>query len=304
MSSPDFNAEPVGRWGEEKRFVVEREQLIRYARATNDDHPLHASGDLASPVFAAAPAMRVCDPIAQRIIPNDEVRLGGLHGEQDFRFHRPIEPGMALHSRAHGVGFRPVGAGVTITVLGETRTEAGELVVEQFVTVIMRGATTSKAVGDDRPDHAVADSVRASEPIATFLREFDPDTPPRYAEASGDFMPIHTDDAFARDAGLPGIINHGLCTLAFATRGLVEHTCDDDPTRLRRLAVRFSHIVVPTDTLTTRVWDGGEDVYAFESEIGDGRIALKDGLVEVASGHAVDDDAGHGVRRRSRQPHP
>jgi hypothetical protein len=85
----------------------------------------------------------------------------------------------------------------------------------------------------------------------------------------------------------------------------IEHTCDDDPTRLRRLAVRFSHIVVPSDTLTTRVWDAGEDVYAFESEIGDGRIALKDGLVEVAaSGHAVGDDAEHGVRRGSRQPHP
>ncbi|EIV92878.1 MaoC/PaaZ C-terminal domain-containing protein [Frankia sp. QA3] len=284
---PDFNAEPVGRWGEEKEFVVERERLVQYASATNDDLPVHVRGDLAPPVFAAVPAMQVCDPIAQRIIPDDEVRLGGLHGEQDFRFHRPIEPGMTLVSRAIGVGFRPVGAGVTITVRGETRTRAGELVVEQFVTVIMRKARTSRPVGGGAPARFVPPGTLDAPPLAVFERTFDPDTPPRYAQASGDFMPIHTDDEFARRAGLPGIINHGLCTLAFATRGLIRHTCDDDPTRLRRLAVRFSRIVQPSQTLTTRLWAagdaGGTAGYAFESVVDGGAVALKNGFVEVSA---------------------
>ncbi|WP_322766813.1 MaoC/PaaZ C-terminal domain-containing protein [Frankia sp. Cr1] len=286
-TSPDFNAEPIGRWGEEKEFVVERESLVRYALATGDDHPRHRSGDLAPPVFAAVPAMKVCDPIAQRVIPNDEVRMSGLHGEQDFRFHRPIEPGMRLISRAFGVGFRPVGAGVTITVKGVTHTPDGELVVEQFVTVIMRKAHTSKQVGGDKPEFDVPAALLQAPPVAVFDRTFEPDTPTRYAHASGDFMPIHTDDEFARRAGLPGIINHGLCTLAFATRGLIRHTCGDDPTRLKRLAVRFSRIVQPSEVLTTTVWDAGgrgdRQAYAFESAVDGGAAALRNGLVEVAS---------------------
>jgi len=284
-TSPDFNAELVGKWGEPQEFVVERERLVQYAQATNDDLPRHASGELASPGFAAVPAMRVCDPIVQLMIP-DAVRTSGLHGEQDFRFHRPIEPGMRLISRAYGAGVRPVSAGVTVTVKGETRTPDGELVVEQWVTVILRKATTPSAVGEDGPDRPVDEAVRAALPIATFSRTFDPDTTHRYAEASGDFMPIHTDDDAARAAGLPGIILHGLCTLAFATRGLIRETCAEDSTRLERLAVRFSRIVLPSETITTNVWDAGtrygRRVYAFSTAVDDGSVVLKDGLIEVA----------------------
>lgn len=285
--SPEFDAAPVGTWTEEKQYAVQRDILIRYAEATGDDHPAHRSGELATPVFHAVPAMQVCDPLAQRIIP-DHAKPHGLHGEQDFRFHQPIRPGMTLVSRAYAVGFHPVKAGVTVTVKGVTHTADGEPVSEQYVTVIMRGATTSEPAGDDRPAHTVDASVRAAAPAAVFTVSFEPDTPIRYAHASGDFMPIHTDDTFARTAGLPGIINHGLCTLAYATRRLIALTCADDPTRVRRLAVRFSRVVQPHQTLTSTVWDAGvrtgsgRHAYAFDAALDDGHVALKDGLIEVA----------------------
>ena len=40
----------------------------------------------------------------------------------------------------------------------------------------------------------------------------------RYAAASGDANPIHLDDAAARAAGLPGVVAHGMATLAIAGR--------------------------------------------------------------------------------------
>jgi acyl dehydratase len=42
----------------------------------------------------------------------------------------------------------------------------------------------------------------------------------RYAEASGDHNPIHQDEAVARSVGLPGVIAHGMYTLALAARAV------------------------------------------------------------------------------------
>ena len=85
------------------------------------------------------------------------------------------------------------------------------------------------------------------------------DQPDRYAAASGDDFAIHLDDDFARAVGLPGRIVHGLCTMAFAARAVLEAAEVDDPRRVRRVAVRFSAPLFPGDTVTTQVWrtDGG-----------------------------------------------
>jgi acyl dehydratase len=59
----------------------------------------------------------------------------------------------------------------------------------------------------------------------------------RYAGASGDFNPIHIDDQFARDVGLPGRILHGLWSMAQVARAVTDAT--EDPTALRALSVQF-----------------------------------------------------------------
>jgi len=44
----------------------------------------------------------------------------------------------------------------------------------------------------------------------------------QYAEASGDRNPIHLDETFARSAGLPGVIAHGMLTMAFANQMVTD----------------------------------------------------------------------------------
>lgn len=44
----------------------------------------------------------------------------------------------------------------------------------------------------------------------------------RYAEASGDHNPIHQDEEVARSVGLPGVIAHGMYTMALAARAVGE----------------------------------------------------------------------------------
>ncbi len=60
----------------------------------------------------------------------------------------------------------------------------------------------------------------------------------RYAGASGDFNPIHIDEEFAAQVGLPGRILHGLWSMAQVARAATA-AAGDDPTRLRSLSVQF-----------------------------------------------------------------
>lgn len=59
----------------------------------------------------------------------------------------------------------------------------------------------------------------------------------RYAGASGDFNPIHIDEEFAKQIGLPGRILHGLWTMAQVARAHTEAA--GGPEKLKRLSVQF-----------------------------------------------------------------
>jgi acyl dehydratase len=65
----------------------------------------------------------------------------------------------------------------------------------------------------------------------------DPYVTVRYAGASGDFNPIHIDEGFAQQVGLPGRILHGLWTMAQVARAQTEAA--GGPEKLKRLSVQF-----------------------------------------------------------------
>ncbi|MDQ3722187.1 MAG: hypothetical protein M3376_03770 [Actinomycetota bacterium] len=65
----------------------------------------------------------------------------------------------------------------------------------------------------------------------------------RYAGASGDFNPIHIDEEFARQVGLPGRILHGLYTMAQVARAHTD--AGGGPGSLKRLSVQFRGMAVP-----------------------------------------------------------
>ena len=275
-----FKAERLGRWSDPQTFEVTRERAIAYARATDDDLPQHADGTFAPPVFAVVPAFAVLAPAMAEVIPG-ELLMRVVHGEQDFRFHKPLVPGQEVGIRVAPTSVQARSSGTTLVVTAETRDAEGELICEQHMTSFVRGADAGETVGEEPPGHAFDESLRGRAPDTAVEQAFDEDQTFRYAEASGDPMPIHLDDEFARAMGLPGIIIHGLCTMAFTSRALIGHAAAGDPTRLRRLAVRFSKPCRPGETITTRIWDRGEGAYAFETTSSAGDVVIKDGLAEI-----------------------
>ncbi|MGW5189650.1 MaoC/PaaZ C-terminal domain-containing protein [Kribbella sp. NPDC004138] len=90
----------------------------------------------------------------------------------------------------------------------------------------------------------------------------------RYAGASGDFNSIHWSDRMAAALGLPGVIAHGMLTMASAVRVVTDWL--DDPADLVEYGVRFTKpVVVPDD-------DKGANV-TFSATVG----KVADGLAEI-----------------------
>ncbi|GAB2777173.1 MaoC family dehydratase [Streptomyces sp. NPDC054796] len=68
----------------------------------------------------------------------------------------------------------------------------------------------------------------------------------RYAGASGDFNPIHWNERFAKEVGLPDVIAHGMFTMAEAARVVTDWA--GDPAAVVEYGVRFTKpVVVPDD---------------------------------------------------------
>jgi acyl dehydratase len=107
----------------------------------------------------------------------------------------------------------------------------------------------------------------------------------RYAGASGDFNPIHIDEEFARQVGLPGRILHGLWTMAQVARAHTEAL--GGPEALARLSVQFRGMGVLdqeiTVTGTVREVDDDTAIVVSEAKQGGKRI-IRNGEAEIRLG--------------------
>lgn len=93
----------------------------------------------------------------------------------------------------------------------------------------------------------------------------------RYAGASGDFNPIHWNDAFARSVGLPGVIAHGMFTMGAAI-ALVEDWAGD-PGAVLEYQTRFTRPVPVPNPGEARIEVTGT-VGAIDADAGTVRIDL------------------------------
>ena len=261
--------------------------LQRYARACNDHNPRYFDpnsngGIVAPPMFAVVVTwLSVITAMTDVELHADLLRL--LHSAQDIEFLVPIRPGDSITSTARIASIETHPSGESMALELEAHNARGEAVNRTTFTSFIRGRRTAAAIAEGKAD----DVGTRGAPIIDVAQTIDLDQTSRYAAASGDLNPIHVDANVAKMAGLPGIIVHGLCTMAFTAKVIVDGLCDGDPTRLKRLAVRFSRPVFPGDTIITKIWpndDGaGRRAYAYETYNPDGLAVIRDGVAEVTS---------------------
>jgi acyl dehydratase len=112
----------------------------------------------------------------------------------------------------------------------------------------------------------------------------DPFVTVRYAGASGDFNPIHIDEAFAQQVGLPGRILHGLWTMAQVARAHTEAA--GGPEKLRSLTVQFRGMGQLGEEITVsgtvREVQGGVAIVDSEAAQAGQRI-IRNAVAEIAA---------------------
>lgn len=290
----------IGKIGATSTFEVTQQGIIDYAKATNDDISAHINGEYASPVFAVVPMWEALMEAVTNMVDQEDI-FSIVHGEQDMYFFSKILPNDELISEVTPIGIDVKPSGSVLNLLTTTSTKQGELRNKQVVSFFFRGISEGESTGETIPTHKFTAAYRKLGTLFEGSSELDKSQTYMYAEASGDNMPIHLDDDFAKSVGLPGIIIHGLCTMAVSSVSVLKAAKQQnefDGLELSRLAVRFSRFVLPGETITTKCANNPDSndqqgeinnylqtheskkTIVFETENAESKTVLKDGRAE------------------------
>ncbi|HEX7166782.1 MAG TPA: MaoC/PaaZ C-terminal domain-containing protein [Acidimicrobiales bacterium] len=232
--------------------------------------------------------------VNQRALPTIGVVLGGLgagmrnvgtfnpaflvDGGRTIEIHKEIPVEGTLKTRGRVTGVYDKGSGAVIATESESvdaKTE--ELLFTLKANVFIRG---EGGFGGDRgpsekiefptsaPDHEVTYQTREDQALLYRL--------------SGDRNPLHSDPEFAKLAGFPKPILHGLCTYGFTGRALLHALCGSDPANFKRMEGRFSKPVFPGEALTVRMWVDGDNAL-FQTVNPNGDVVLDQGRFAFSS---------------------
>jgi acyl dehydratase len=220
-----------------------------------------ASGELpVHPVFPVCYEWPPLQPV--RSLPQLEPVYPRLvHAQHDIAIHRPLRSGETVRTSARIVAALARAPGAFVVFRCETHDAAGSLVVVSDYSYLYRGVALEgpdvRLVGlaDPEPPAGGLALVGDVAVAATAAHV--------YTECARIWNPIHTDVAYARAAGLPGIILHGTATLALSvSRALRAH--DIAWQCVRGVSCRFSGMVLMPSTLAVHAARTGAAI-AFET---------------------------------------
>jgi len=203
-----------------------------------------------------------------------------VHGEHAMRLHAPLAPQGTVIGRTRILDVVDKGEGRGALVYSQRDIfdkASGRLLVTLNQTTFCRGdGGFGGAKREALAPHAIP--ARAPDGVVDFS------TRPEMAliyRLSGDVNALHVDPDFAKAAGFPRPILHGLATFGVAGHALLKAACGYDPARLIAMAGRFSAPVYPGETIRTEFWRDG-NVLSFRARVaGRDVVAFDHGRAEV-----------------------
>jgi acyl dehydratase len=257
---------------------------------TSKDGLLYALG-----VGAGLDELQFTTEKGQRVLPTLAVVLGArgavpmgrigsfnpamlVHGEQAIELARPIPAEGTLKATGKIAAIYDKGKGAVIVTETESVDAAsGELLFRTRSSVFVRGAG---GFGGERGPSGPTHEPPARRPDHELSYKTRPDQALLY-RLSGDRNPLHSDPEFARAAGFPRPILHGLCTYGFSGRALLHTLCGSDPARFKSMEGRFSKPVFPGETLSIMMWVDGKTCL-FQTKNERGEVVLDQGRMTFA----------------------
>ncbi|WP_052740663.1 MaoC/PaaZ C-terminal domain-containing protein [Mycobacterium sp. UM_Kg1] len=176
-----------------------------------------------------------------------------VHGGQSLTLRRPLRPRGEVNVSGEVTAAWDKGKHAAIEVTTRGEDADGELFVAVGQTMVLGaggfGGERGPSPADEPtgvPDFTVDDEIRPEQAALYRL--------------SGDRNPLHIDPAAANRAGFDDVFLHGLCTLGFAARAVINAAGQGEPDALRSISCRFAKPVLLGQGLRTEIWRDGADL--------------------------------------------
>ncbi|MFI9505913.1 MaoC/PaaZ C-terminal domain-containing protein [Nocardia sp. NPDC052566] len=178
-----------------------------------------------------------------------------VHGFQEVRVHRPIPAaGKATSTGRISEIWDKGSAAVIVQEQAVTGSDGAPLWTARSSIFAKgeggfggeRGPSTKFELPDRAPDF---DVTTATLPQQALLYRM-----------CGDRNPLHSDPEFARGAGFPNPILHGLCTYGIVCKTATDVALDADATRVAGFRARFAGVLYPGETIRTRIWREADEL--------------------------------------------
>jgi len=200
-----------------------------------------------------APTFHETDP-PPLDLPGCDISLAQVvHGSQSVAVAAPIPTAGSATLRTRISEVWDKGRAAVIWQEGVATSDTGEELWTTRSSIFVRGeggwggdrgSSRSVPVPDRTPDTDTAYDVTPQQALLYRL--------------CGDRNPLHADPDFAKAAGFPAPILHGLCSYGIVLRTVTEDLLGGDASRVASFSARFAGVVFPGETIRVRAW--GEDV--------------------------------------------
>lgn len=203
-------------------------------------------------------------------------RVMVVDGERDITFHKPLAAAADITADSSVLAVYDKGKdkGAVIRLQTILKNSEGAPLATLVASRFARGDGGFGGPSDGQPEpHKV--------PTRSPDRIIEISTRPGQAliyRLCGDRNPLHSDPEYAKRAGFPRPILHGMCTYGITCRGILQTYADYDPGAFKRHAARFSSPVYPGETVTMEMWKDGEFI-SFEAKVmARGVTVIKNGM--------------------------
>jgi len=196
--------------------------------------------------------------------PSAPNRVMLVHGEQKVELHRPLPATGTFTAQSRTIGAFDKGPDKGAVLLNQTlwKDDKGEVVATLTGSSFCRGDGGFGGPSEGQPEPHAIPSRKPDLSVDIATRE---DQALLY-RLNGDRNPLHSDPEFARCAGFPRPILHGLCTYGITCRAVLQAITSFDPDQIASHQARFSAPVFPGDVITVDLWQDGREI-SFEARV-------------------------------------
>jgi acyl dehydratase len=221
---------------------------LRYT-LDNDDLQVLPSFGIVAPTFHET------DP-PPLDLPGCDINLSQVvHGSQEIEVNGPLPTfgSAVVHTRIVDVWDK--GKAAVIWQEGQAVSAEGDTLWTVRSSIFVRGeggwggdrgASTKVELPDREPDWDASYDVTPQQAMLYRL--------------CGDRNPLHADPEFAKAAGFPAPILHGLCSYGIVLRTVTDELLGGDAARVRAFTARFAGVVFPGETIRVRGWHSDEGI--------------------------------------------